>query len=162
LKSALLQFDGTLIIVSHDRDFLQGLTNKVFEFKNKKTKEYLGDIYDFLYFRKLQTLKELEQKKKTSGGKTDNISANKLNWKQKKQQERDLRKVKNQISKSEEKIEELEKKIREMDETLADPEKFKDTMDYDKLSVEYQSLNKELEDEMSSWEVLHSELEEMD
>ncbi|MCK5765876.1 MAG: ABC-F family ATP-binding cassette domain-containing protein, partial [Bacteroidales bacterium] len=63
LKSALLQYEGTLVIVSHDRDFLQGLSNKVFEFRNKGVKEYLGDIYDFLYFKKLSNLRELEQKK---------------------------------------------------------------------------------------------------
>jgi ATP-binding cassette subfamily F protein 3 len=158
LKSALLQFDGTLIIVSHDRDFLQGLTNKVFEFRDRKIKEYLGDIYDFLYFRKLQTLKELEQKKKNIGEKEENKSANKLNWEQRKQRDKELRKVKNQITKSEERIAQLEKEIGEMDEILADPEKYKDTMDYDKLSVEYQSLNTELEDEMGRWEELHGEL----
>ncbi len=159
LKSALLQFDGTLIIVSHDRDFLQGLTNKVFEFRDRKIKEYLGDIYDFLYFRKLQTLKELEQKKKTLGEKEENKSVNKLNWEQRKQRDRELRKVKNQIAKSEENIEELEKKIQKMDAILADPDKYKDTMDYDKLSVEYQSLNTDLENEMGRWEEFHSKLE---
>jgi len=162
LKSALLQYDGTLIIVSHDRDFLQGLTNKVFEFKDKKTKEYLGDIYDFLYFRKLQNLKELEQKKKTNEGKSENKSVNKLNWEQKKQQEREFRKLKNQISKSEERIEQLEKKIQEMDEILANPAKIKDSMDYDKLSIDYQSLNYDLEEEMGRWEDLHSNLEKAD
>jgi ATP-binding cassette subfamily F protein 3 len=159
LKSALLQFDGTLIIVSHDRDFLQGLTNKVFEFRDRKIKEYLGDIYDFLYFRKLQTLKELEQKKKAIGEKEENKSVNKLNWEQRKQRDRELRKVKNQIIKSEERIAQLEKKISEMDEILADPEKHKDSVDYDKLSVEYQSLNADLENEMGHWEELHGVLE---
>ena len=162
LKSALLQFDGTLIIVSHDRDFLQGLTNKVFEFKDKKTKEYLGDIYDFLYFRNLQTLKDLEQKKKNIGEKGETKSANKLNYEQKKKQDRELRKVKTQISKTEENIGKLEEKIKEMDEILADPDKYKDAMDYNKLSVEYQSLNKELENEMGRWEELHSDLERLE
>ncbi len=60
LKSALLQYKGTLLIVSHDRDFLQGLTNKVFEFRNRQVKEYIGDIYDFLEARKIASLKELE------------------------------------------------------------------------------------------------------
>jgi len=65
LKSALLQYNGTLIIVSHDRDFLQGLTNRVFEFRDGKIKEYLGDIYDYLEQRKMRELSELERNSET-------------------------------------------------------------------------------------------------
>jgi ATP-binding cassette subfamily F protein 3 len=59
LKNALLQYDGTLVIVSHDRDFLQGLTNKVYEFRNKKIREHLGDIYDYLEYRRMKNLNPL-------------------------------------------------------------------------------------------------------
>jgi ATP-binding cassette, subfamily F, member 3 len=66
LKSALLQFQGTIILVSHDRDFLQGLSTRVFEFKNRKIKEFIGDIYDFIESRNIQNLAELEMAKKVS------------------------------------------------------------------------------------------------
>ena len=94
LKNALIQFDGTLIIVSHDRDFLQGLTNKVFEFRDQKIKEHLGDIYDFLEYRKVENLKQLEIARKEDKGKEINLSENKLNREKKKQLEKDLRKIK--------------------------------------------------------------------
>ena len=93
LKNALLQYDGTLIIVSHDRDFLQGLTNKVFEFRDKKIKEHLGDIYDFLEYRKLKSLQQLETAKKSESGQKAQPSDRKLSYELKKQLERDIRKA---------------------------------------------------------------------
>ena len=105
LKSALLQYEGTLVIVSHDRDFLQGLSNKVFEFRNKGVKEYLGDIYDFLYFKKLSNLRELEQKKGHGPQKGKEISRNKELYERNKQLERSIRKLNTQISKCEKRVE---------------------------------------------------------
>ncbi len=99
LKSALLQYDGTLIIVSHDRDFLQGLSNKVFEFRNKGVKEYLGDIYDFLHFKKLSNLRELEQKAMTGNSRHKDVSKNKELYERSKQLDREIRKLNTQILK---------------------------------------------------------------
>jgi ATP-binding cassette subfamily F protein 3 len=161
LKNALLQFDGTLIIVSHDRDFLQGLTNKVFEFRNKNIKEHLGDIYDFLEYRRLKNLKELEKKTKANVDKAAVISDNKLNYERKKQLERDIRKLTNQITKLEENISELEEEISEKDKILSNPSEHPD-LDFDALSIEYNELNSALEKEMQKWEVLHNELEKLE
>src|ERR1035437_3199475 len=85
LKNALIQYDGTLIIVSHDRDFLKGLTNRVFEFRKGTIKEYLGDIYDFLEARKIRTLSQLESGVKTAGSESvRKASSNKVNWEKRK------------------------------------------------------------------------------
>ncbi len=159
LKNALLQFDGTLIIVSHDRDFLQGLTNKVFEFKDRKIREHLGDIYDFLEYRKMKTLKELEQAKQAEGNTGSNVSDNKLNYERKKQLERDIRKVANQVSNHEEAIEKLEKAIEEKQIILSDPSG-KD-IDFDQISREFNALNQKLEKEMQDWEETHRKLERL-
>ncbi|HPE57949.1 MAG TPA: ABC-F family ATP-binding cassette domain-containing protein [Bacteroidales bacterium] len=157
LKNALLQFDGTLIIVSHDRDFLQGLTNKVFEFKDRKIREHLGDIYDFLEYRKMKTLKELEQAKQVAGGSASNVSENKLNYERRKQLERDIRKTSNQVGKHEEAIEKLEQEIEAKQKILSDPAG-KD-IDFNQISKEINALNKKLEAEMLAWEEAHQKLE---
>jgi len=161
LKNALLQYDGTLILVSHDRDFLQGLTNKIFEFKNQNIKEYLGDIYDFLETRKLATLKQLEKARKTGKEKQQSKSQNKLDWERKKQLDRDIRKITSQIKKAEKSIEQLEEIINEKDKILSNPEKHRDSIDYDELYLKYESLNKELKQEMNRWEELNMKLEEL-
>lgn len=160
LKNALLQYDGTLIIVSHDRDFLQGLTNKVFEFRNQKIKEHLGDIYDFLEYRKLKTLQQLELKKNKINTDNSAPSENKLNYEQKKQLVRDIRKTSNLIKKSEERIEKLEKEIQDKDEILSNPH-LQENIDYNDVSIEYNSLTTELEQEMLNWENMHEKLDQL-
>jgi len=158
LKNALLQYDGTLIIVSHDRDFLQGLTNKVYEFRDQNIKEHLGDIYDYLEYRRLKSLKELEEAKKTQKEGGDNASKNKLDYEKRKQIDRDIRKLNNKIKRSEEKIGELEIEIANHDELLSNPDA---ELDFDKLSKKYSHLIKNLEEEMEHWEELHSKREEL-
>jgi len=158
LKNALLQYDGTLIIVSHDRDFLQGLTNKVYEFRNKNIREHLGDIYDYLEYRKLKTLKELEESRSGQKETEDTVSMNKLNYEKRKQIERDIRKINTRIKRAEEKIGELEEKIADHDKLLSNPY---DKLDFDELSKEYSALNKNLEEEMENWEDLQTKLEEL-
>ncbi|RLC25877.1 MAG: ABC transporter ATP-binding protein [Deltaproteobacteria bacterium] len=158
LKNALLQYDGTLIIVSHDRDFLQGLTNKVFEFRDQKIKEHLGDIYDFLEYRKLKSLQQLEKAKKNFKDGTAPISENKLNYEQRKQLDREIRKTSNLIKKSELRIEQLEKDIQEKDQILSNPD-LQENIDYNDVSIEYSNLTSELEKEMLNWENLHIELD---
>jgi ATP-binding cassette subfamily F protein 3 len=160
LKNALLQFDGTLIIVSHDRDFLQGLTNKVFEFRDQKIKEHLGDIYDFLEYRRLKNLKELEIKNQQGSENENAASENKLSYERKKQLDREIRKISNQINKVEENIHKLELEISNKDSILSNPSGHPD-IDFDALSIEYNQLNQKLENEMNTWEELHSKLEEL-
>ena len=159
LKNALIQFDGTLVIVSHDRDFLQGLTNKVFEFRDKKIKEHLGDIYDFLEYRKVENLKQLELAKKVEKSKENNVSGNKVNWKRKKQFEKEQRRFTSQISKSEEKISSIEAEMNKLNEVLADPKSYSTHTNYFEISKRYDELKLELDREMKNWEELHSNLE---
>ena len=161
LKSALLQYDGTLIIVSHDRDFLQGLTNKVFEFRNRGIQEYLGDIYDYLHFRKMKSLRELEQKQFQGAGKEKEFSKNKEIYEKNKQLDRELRKLNTQIKKCEEKIAALEAELAAMDKVLMDPEKHRDALSDPGVYKKYNALKEALEKEMQTWESLSLESESL-
>ncbi len=154
LKNALLKYDGTLIIVSHDRDFLQGLTTKVYEFKNKTIKQHLGDIYTFLDNKKLSSLKELERKSATKSQelKAQPLSDSKLQWEKKKEQEKQLRKLSNKISASEKTIENLENEIKQMDEVLMDPLTYKDALNSGGLFEKYQQMKAQLKAELDNWE----------
>jgi len=161
LKNALIQFDGTLIIVSHDRDFLQGLTNKVFEFRDQQTKEHLGDIYDFLEHRKFENLKQLEFAKKEDKVKEISLSDNKIVWEKKKQLEKDQRKLNSQIIRSEEKIGQIETEMKKLDELLSNPKSYTKETNYFELSKQYDQLKLDLEKEMKLWEELHNNLEKL-
>ncbi|MBE0648152.1 MAG: ABC-F family ATP-binding cassette domain-containing protein [Bacteroidales bacterium] len=161
LKNALLQFTGTLIIVSHDRDFLQGLTNRVFEFRDQTIKEYIGDIYDFLEQRKLRNLQQLEKKERNLNREQQNepASGSKMSWEKRKLEEKEERKLKTRISRCESDIESLEKKIREREEMLGNPEKFSEQVGDEDLYKEYESLKTSLQQEMDLWTRLHEELD---
>jgi len=161
LKNALIRYDGTLVIVSHDRDFLQGLTNTLYEFRNKHITEFRGDIFEYLEHRKIEDLKELEQGKTPQAQiKENQISENKLNYEKSKEAEKELRKIRNRIEKAEKEIENIEKEIAKMDSDLSDPmqiEKLsKDQSFYDK----YQEKKNLLTKTMQEWETLCLELEE--
>jgi len=151
LKNALLQYTGTLIVVSHDRDFLQGLTDSLYEFRNRAIKEFKGDIFEFLEYRKIENLKALEVEKKAVSEKaTSSVSQNKLNYEQAKQRERELRKLRNNVEKIEKEIEETEKEIAQKDELLsADPQSIaSDTNFYS----DYENLKAKLDTLMEEWE----------
>ena len=122
LKSALLQFDGTLIIVSHDRDFLQGLTNKVYEFRKPNIKEYIGDIYDFLEEKKMKELDDLNKKQKSQPITENTVSQGKLDYELKKQNDREAKRIEREIKKLEEQIETVENEIAEMDAIMSSPD----------------------------------------
>lgn len=163
LKSALLQFDGTVIIVSHDRDFLQSLTTQIFEFRNMKIKEYLGDIYDFINTRNLSNLADLNQiKQKSQAAKNSGGSDHKVQWEKKKELEKRKRKIGNNIGRIEEDISKLEEKISELETFLADPLQIKDKTQYNKILNDYSALKREMEIKESKWEKLHLELEELE
>ncbi|NQT77469.1 MAG: ATP-binding cassette domain-containing protein [Bacteroidetes bacterium] len=161
LKSALLQYDGTLVIVSHDRDFLQGLTNKVFEFRNKGVMEHLGDIYDFLHSQKLRSLRELEQNPDKGRSKEREPSKNKALYEHNKQLGRDIRKLNNQISSCEKRIDILENDIARMDELLMDPEKHKKALSDPEVFKKYNKLKTELEAVLEQWEGFSLQLESL-
>jgi ATP-binding cassette, subfamily F, member 3 len=150
LKQALIKYDGTLIVVSHDRDFLDGLVFKVYEFRNKKIKEHIGGIYDFLRRKKLDNLKELEIKdKKLKRSENDNPSENKIRYQEKKEYGKSLRKLQKRLEDTESEIERLEKEILNMGEMLNDESKNGD-IDFFRT---YQQMKDKLEEEMHNWEI---------
>ncbi|MEI6123939.1 MAG: ABC-F family ATP-binding cassette domain-containing protein [Bacteroidota bacterium] len=161
LKNALLKYDGTLILVSHDRDFLQGLTTKVYEFKNRKIRQYLGDIYTFLDARDLNTLKELERKTtlRTPDQKIQTASDHKLQWEKKKELDKEVRKLQNRIDEQEKKISRLETQTTELDAVLMDPDKYKEALKTPGIFEKYQELKRQLKAEMDLWEKLQLDME---
>ena len=160
LKQALLKYDGTLILVSHDREFLDGLIEKVYEFRNKKVKEHLGGIYDFLSRKKLSDLRDIEKKdnqKSATVEKTE--TANKLTFAERKELEKEIRKVSNQIQKVEQAIEEFEERIKLMDHIIAHPQEFSKKINSPGFYEGYEKLKSEMTVEMDKWEKLHTEIE---
>ena len=163
LKNALIKYDGTLIIVSHDRDFLQGLTTKVYEFKNKKIKQHIGDVYTFLENKKISSFQELE-KKITANSKEEKTAApseNKILWEKKKEMEKQIRKISNKISNCEANITKFEKEIAEMDAVLIDPESYKKAMETNTIFEKYQEKKMKLQQELDLWESLSIEKDEL-
>ena len=162
LKKAISEFDGTAIIVSHDRDFLNGLVSKVYEFGGGEVKEHLGGIYDFLDKKKLENLQQLEfsttptskEENKKVEKKQEEPSENKLTYQEQKELNRKQRKLEKQIEEAENKIELLEKKISEMEATLSTPEGASD-MD---LLQKYLDTKARLDQTMHHWEQLQNEL----
>lgn len=149
LKNALLQYDGTLIVVSHDRDFLQGLTDTLYEFRDGAVHEFKGDIFEFLDHRKIENLQALETIKKTSTSQESAVSQNKLNYQQSKERERELRKLRGAVEKVEKEVEALESQIDAKDALLASGSAESTNPDFYK---EYQQLKDALEKKMAEWE----------
>ncbi|MBP5535906.1 MAG: ABC-F family ATP-binding cassette domain-containing protein [Bacteroidales bacterium] len=119
LKNALLQYTGTLIVVSHDRDFLQGLTETLYEFRDGAVHEFRGDIFEFLENRKLESLHTLERQKSAEREEVRGMSQNKLNYQQSKERERELRKLRGAVEHAENEIERIEKELAVKDDLLA-------------------------------------------
>lgn len=159
LKNALQNFNGTIIIVSHDREFLDGLVDKVYEFRNKNIKEHLGGIYDFLQKRKLENLRQLEQKAKAKNVvKESKNNDSKEAYLERKELDKKIRKAEKEVHSSEQKIEKLEKEIAEINLKLSDPEQ----MNHDSsLFSRYEELKKWLEKEMEHWEKYTEKLENL-
>lgn len=149
LKNALLQYDGTLILVSHDRDFLQGLTDSLYEFRDGEVHEFKGDIFEFLEYRKIENLKALEVAKKQTASSQPVVSQNKLNYQQSKERERELRKLRSVVEKIEKEIESLEEEIASKDALLASGSSESTNPEFYKS---YQQLKDTLEQKMSEWE----------
>ena len=159
LKNALINFNGTVLIVSHDREFLDGLVNCVYEFRNKKAKQHLGGIYDFLEKKKIESLKELEINNNTR--KIEKVNNTKINlvqeisFQEQKEISRTISRLEKQIEKTEAEIQNLENKSAELDRLLSSPEKLEDHSIFDK----YELLKKQLKTAMEEWEKQHEELE---
>ena len=162
LKKALINFDGTLIIVSHDRDFLQGLSNTLYEFKNKSIKEYMGDITTFLESKDLDDLDDLNMvgdriiKKET---KTD--SGQKISYQKRKELDKNIRRTKNRISKLEKEINELEGIRKELDSKLSNPESFKELTKDPAFFKNYELEKEKITKKEKEWESLVSDLDKL-
>ena len=146
LKQALKAYDGTLIVVSHDRDFLDGLVDKMYEFRDGHVKEHLGSVADFLAKRKLETLQELERKFKPETAPKE--SPRKAAFAERKQENRLDRKKKNRISYLECEIGKLEARMKSIEETLAAPKPEDDIME---LTREYLECKRDLDAKTEEW-----------
>jgi len=159
LKQALIKYDGTLIVVSHDRDFLDGIVGKVYEFKHNKVKENIGGIYDFLRKKKIENLKDIEKKDKAKiVYAQENVSSNKQKYLEKKEYERNLRKLRKRLEESEMVIEKIEAEIIAVDKSFMEPGNSSEAheIDYKK----YQDLKEHLNNEMNRWAQYSQEVEE--
>ena len=159
LKEAIRAFDGTAIIVSHDREFLDGLVTKVYEFGGGKVREHLGGIYDFLRHKNIETLQQLEiaapKTTETSETIAPIVSENKKNYAERKEQQKKVKKVEKAVKASEEKIAQMEARIKELDKMLLNPKYATDM----KLIEEYSQTMKALDEENERWMQLSEELE---
>jgi ATP-binding cassette subfamily F protein 3 len=160
LKEALIHFSGTVIVVSHDREFLDGMVNCVYEFRNKKIKQHLGGIYDFLRRKKLESMREYEfsgfdnmRKDPVSGDKTDQVNG--FDFEERKEINRNISRLEKRIASVEESIDKLESKIEEMDSLMSLPGVINDPGIFE----DYDILKKELKETIDIWEREHNELE---
>lgn len=164
LKEAIKAFDGTAIVVSHDREFLDGLVTKVYEFGGGKVREHLGGIYDFLRHHNIESLDALGGKNVDEGlsiqnpqSPLSNSQSSKLSYAEHKEQQKKIRKAEKAVKESEAKIETLEQKIKSLDAKLCRPEHAAD-MD---LIAEYTETKRELDEENDRWMLLSEQLEDV-
>ena len=151
LKNALLQYEGSLILVSHDRDFLQGLSTKTYEFKDKQMRGYVGDVYDFLEARKLETLHELQSRQQVVAGEAKAVSSNKESYEQRKAQEAADRKKKNRLRKLEDEVEQLQQQVAEIEDKLAQPDRYAAEIASGELYQAYEAAKQALEEKEMEW-----------
>lgn len=171
LKEAIKAFDGTVIVVSHDREFLDGLVTKVYEFGGGKVREHLGGIYDFLRSKRIDSLEELSRSEKqdvnTSTNNSQQSTANsqpakqeistKLAYLERKEQQKKVKRVEKSIKEVETKIQQLEARIKELDDILCTPEGASDMT----VVTEYTSIKKLIDQQTERWEHLYEELEQL-
>jgi ATP-binding cassette subfamily F protein 3 len=158
LKQALIKYDGTLIVVSHDRDFLDGLVTKVYEFRNNRIKENIGGIYDFLRKKKIDSLRDIEKRDKDDRSHfIEETTSNKQKYLERKEYDRHLRKLRKKLEDSESEIERMENELHEMDTKLMNsfnPEESED------IYRKYENLKLRLNDEMNNWTDHSHEIDE--
>ena len=158
LKQALIKYDGTLIVVSHDRDFLDGLITKVFEFRHNKIKENIGGIYDFLRKKKIVNLKDIERREKVSAeAKKEDRGSNKQKYLEKKEYERNLRKLRKRLEDSEKQIERMENELSDLHKDLMTTFGSDDSVD---IYRSYEDLKNRLNEEMNNWTIFSHEVDE--
>ena len=171
LKEAIKAFDGTAIIVSHDREFLDGLVTKVYEFGGGRVREHLGGIYDFLRAKQISELSELQVAKSASSTSSPSMTSTTSrtsrtsetgspgngaqSYAERKEQQKRVRKAEKAVEESERKISDMERRLKELDDLLMKPENASDM----KLVTEYTSTKKALDEEVERWERLSEELD---
>lgn len=161
LKQALINYQGSMIIVSHDREFLEGLTNKTVEFKNNSIREFFGDINYYLEKTQLENLQELEIKQATDAGlKSETVSISQLNRENRKNIQRELNKAQKDLSKIESELENLENEKTELDSKFANPDFYKDPSLQD-AQYRYNELSKKIDFYFGEWEKLSELIENL-
>ncbi len=157
LKQAIINYDGTVILVSHDRDFLDGIVGTVYDFRDKKMRQHLGGITEFLQKKKLENLNQLNELKRQKANSKPTVQSNsKLKYEERKELDKKIRKAQRMVDESEERIMQLETSVEQMDALLAKPENIDDT-----IFEKYEKLKKNLEKEMHNWEILSHDLDEV-
>ena len=159
LKNALMDYEGTVVMVSHDRDFMKGICNRLFEFRDGKVREHLCDIEEFMQLRKVERLNELDLDKKTvkqedTAKKQEAVVTPATD----KKTDADKKQLQNKLKKVEETIEKLEAEIKAADEKLADQANYDKLMNDQVFFTKYSQLKQQLEDELSKWEEVSSQL----
>ncbi len=160
LKQALKNYSGTLIVISHDRDFLQGLVDTVYHFRNHKIRQFKGGIDEFLNYFKVNSVRDLEetwaaQKNSDKQQKTAKASANKDIYLKRKQLQRQINRLEKKITETEQKIMYLEEKKEQLELKMNSPEKLSE-----EVFKEYANIKSELEQAETIWEQLHNELDQ--
>ena len=154
LKNALQKYDGTVVVVSHDREFLDGLVDRIYEFRDGGVREYLGDIWYFLEKRKVESLQEIERKERPVATKAVDSNGGKLSYEQKKEQEKLIRKLRKAVESIEEELAKVEKEIADYDARFAVATEY-NADDYAK----YNALKEHYDRLMHEWEKASYELE---
>ena len=163
LKQSLQAFDGTLLLVSHDREFLEGLVTKTIEFRDHKVKTILGGIEYYLEQRKLESMREVEAKSAQKNvQKANEEVASSMDYKERKQLEKDLRSVVRKLEEVEQEIENLEEEINAWDEQLADPQECKALMADPDFYPKYEEKKSVISGKMELWEQLNEEKEALE
>ena len=161
LKEAIKEFDGTVIVVSHDRDFLDGLVSKVYEFGGGEVREHLGGIYDFLQKKKIENLDELQLSKSPAAVEEKKEilpTESKLSYEERKEQNKKVRKLEKLVADCEKRIEKLEAQVAELETRMSTPEGASDV----KLYEEHQRIKKQIAEAEEEWENASLELEGME
>ena len=169
LKQSIIDFTGTVIVVSHDREFLDGIVSKVYEFGGGKVKEHLCGIYEYLEMKRIDSLRELERSTDNKGSNaqtpkpliatetsTEKASASKLSYMEQKERDKMLRKVQKQIADKETKIQNLEIELAEIEKVISAGGDIDQS-----IFQKYSDVQKQLETAMSYWELACQEYEEL-
>ena len=161
LKQALMKYDGAMIIVSHDRDFLKGLTDKVYEFKDKQIKEHIGDVYEFLRKANIQSLDQLSVVKKPEPVVQAAPKKEEVNQHERKELEKKQKNLTRTSERLEGEIAVVEKQIADLDEVMLDPILSREAMKEGDIFERYKIKQAELEEKMKTWEATQAELESL-